>query len=66
MQKFLVLIILSGFSLGATAQQAAIDSSEYAPLSTLTATEDQALMMQQLGITKLRPGPSGNECITLK
>ncbi|GAB4034679.1 acetylxylan esterase [Spirosoma gilvum] len=45
----------------AIAQQAAIDSSKYPPLKTMTAQQDQGNMMQQLGIKKLRPGPSGNE-----
>src|SRR5262245_5239667 len=43
------------------AQPAAIDSSKYLKLTTFTAQQDHANMMQQLGIKKLRPGPSGNE-----
>lgn len=38
-----------------------IDSSKYPRLSTFTAQQDQANMMQQLGIKKLRPGPSSNQ-----
>ncbi|MVM33985.1 acetylxylan esterase [Spirosoma sp. HMF4905] len=60
MQKYLILM-LSMFLTKGVAQQASIDSSKYPPLKTLTAIQDQANMMQQLGIKKLRPGPSGNE-----
>ena len=38
-----------------------VDSSKYPRLSTFTAQQDQANMMQQLGIKKLRPGPSSNQ-----
>src|SRR5438128_4794392 len=38
-----------------------IDSSKYPRLTTFTAQQDHDNMMQQLGIKKLRPGPSGNE-----
>jgi len=41
--------------------QPKIDSSRYPKLFTFTAHEDHANMMEQLGIKKLRPGPSGNE-----
>ncbi len=61
MQKFLTLVLWAVLSFGAVAQQVAIDSSKYPKLHTFTAVEDQAQMMQQLGIKKLRPGPSGNE-----
>lgn len=43
------------------AQTPAIDSSRYPALVTFTTQQDHANMMQQLGIKKLRPGPSGNE-----
>jgi hypothetical protein len=42
----------------ATAQ---IDSSRYQASVTFTAQQDHDNMMQQLGIKKMRPGPSGNE-----
>jgi len=45
----------------ASAQQSNIDSSKYPRLTTFTAQQDHDNMMQQLGIKKLRPGPSGNE-----
>ncbi len=61
MQKYLTVVLLMSLSGGTIAQQAAIDSSKYPPLKTWTAVQDQANMMQQLGIKKLRPGPSGNE-----
>src|SRR5689334_15689543 len=38
-----------------------VDSSKYPRLSTFTAQQDQANMMQQLGIKKLRPGASPNQ-----
>lgn len=38
-----------------------IDSSKYPKLITFTTQQDHAHMLQQLGIQKLRPGPSGNE-----
>ena len=44
-----------------TAQGVAIDSSRYPKPVTFTTQQDHANMMQQLGIKKLRPGPSGNE-----
>ena len=61
MQKYLSLMLFMSLSYGAAAQQSVIDSSKYPPLKTWTALQDQANMMQQLGIKKLRPGPSGNE-----
>ncbi|HPH89370.1 MAG TPA: hypothetical protein PLZ68_01055 [Ferruginibacter sp.] len=47
-------------SLFATAQPA-IDSSKYCKPVNFTTAQDQANMLQQLGIKKLRPGPSGDE-----
>lgn len=38
-----------------------IDSTKYKRPVTLTAEQDHQNMMQQLGIKKLRPGPSGDE-----
>jgi len=40
---------------------AQVDASKYPPLVTYTTQQDHDNMKQQLGITKLRPGPSGNE-----
>lgn len=42
------------------AQQPVIDSSKYPRLSNFTTQQDHANMLQQLGIKKLRPGPSSN------
>lgn len=61
MKHYVSFMLFMALSLGAVAQQATIDSSKYPPLKTWTAMQDQANMMQQLGIKKLRPGPSGNE-----
>ena len=43
------------------AQTAKIDSSKHPPLVWFTAQQDHDNMMKQLGIRKLRPGPSGDE-----
>ncbi|WP_353482808.1 acetylxylan esterase [Haliscomenobacter sp.] len=40
---------------------AQVDASEYPPQVTFTTQQDHDNMKQQLGITKLRPGYSGNE-----
>jgi hypothetical protein len=55
---FLLLIIQAG---SAMAQPPKIDSSKYPHLTIFTTQQDHDNMMQQLGIKKLRPGPSGNE-----
>jgi hypothetical protein len=60
MQKKLFLFI-PFFSCAVMAQVPKIDSSKYARLTTFTGQQDQDNMKQQLGITKLRPGKSGNE-----
>jgi len=52
---FLLSVALGALS----AQEAARPSS--GELATLTTDEDHQNMMRQLGITALRPGPSGNE-----
>ena len=41
--------------------QEANKGGQWPPLVTMTAQEDHDDMMRQLGIKKLRPGPSGNE-----
>ena len=63
MKKFNFLNLLIGLACTACAQQSSmkIDSSKYPALKTFTAQQDHDQMMQQLGIKKLRPGPSGNE-----
>jgi hypothetical protein len=61
MKKYVAFVLSLCLSYAGVAQQTVIDSSKYPPLKTWTAEQDQANMMQQLGIKKLRPGPSGNE-----
>jgi hypothetical protein len=61
MKRFLFVTLLAGIIHTATAQNTAIDSSKYPRITTWTAQQDHDNMMQQLGIKKLRPGPSGNE-----
>lgn len=56
---FFLLIVIPGYT--ALAQETKIDSSRYPRITTFTAQQDHDNMMQQLGIKKLRPGPSGNE-----
>ena len=61
MNKF-ILLLLPAISINiALAQSAKIDSSKYPRPVTFTTQQDQNNMMEQLGIKKLRPGPSGNE-----
>ena len=60
MKKYLFLLIVSGFAYTSFSQVAAIDSSKYPRMVTFTTQQDHADMMHQLGIKKLRPGPSGN------
>jgi len=61
MKKHLFFLLLTSFNHPSFAQEAKIDSSRYPRIVTFTAQQDHDNMMQQLGITKLRPGPSGNE-----
>ncbi len=61
MRKFVILVLCAG-CLHANAQTGkTIDSSLYPKPVTFTQEQDHENMMQQLGIKKLRPGPSGNE-----
>ena len=60
MKQYLSLVLSLCLSSISMAQPAKIDSSKYASPVTYTAQQDHAHMMQQLGITKLRPGPGGN------
>jgi hypothetical protein len=55
---FLLWILIVCFT---TVAQQAMNENKYPPLTTFTAQQDHDNMMQQLGIKKLRPGPSGNE-----
>src|SRR5689334_4772733 len=61
MKKLASLLLTSALSYAVTAQPPKIDSSKFPRLTTFTAQQDHDNMMQQLGIKKLRPGPSGNE-----
>lgn len=61
MKKLAFLLFVTIAVFAATAQPPKIDSSKFPHLTTFTAQQDHDNMMQQLGIKKLRPGPSGNE-----
>ncbi|MGZ5221977.1 MAG: glucuronyl esterase domain-containing protein, partial [Chitinophagaceae bacterium] len=61
MRKFSFFLLLTSSITTVIAQNPSIDSSKYPALVTFTTQQDHADMMQQLGIKKLRPGPSGNE-----
>jgi hypothetical protein len=61
MKKYILSLLLLGFIHETNAQPAKIDSSKYPRLTTFTGQQDHDNMKQQLGITKLRPGKSGNE-----
>jgi len=61
MKKVLFSLLLGSSAFSAIAQGTSIDSSKYPPPITFTAQQDHDNMKQQLGIKKLRPGPSGNE-----
>ncbi len=61
MKKLAFVLSTIIFSFAVKAQPPRIDSSKYPRLTTFTTQQDHANMMQQLGIKRLRPGPSGNE-----
>lgn len=61
MKKILLFFLGSLSVYVLKAQAPVIDSSKYPKLTTFTAQQDHDDMMKQLGITKLRPGPNGNE-----
>ncbi len=61
MKKLFPFLLLAAASLPAVGFQLPIDSSRYPTPVVMTADQDHANMMQQLGIKKLRPGPSGND-----
>ncbi len=56
--KYTLLVALVLITANSNAQNA---GSKNAPPLTLTAIEDRQKMMDQLGLKKMRPGPSGNE-----
>ena len=60
--KLILLVILTALLvLGGKAQEKKSGAGDIPPLVTFTAAQDHEDMMKQLGITELRPGPSGNE-----
>ena len=61
MKKTLLFLLIMSFANATMTQPTMIDSSKYPRLTTFTAQQDHDNMMEQLGIKKLRPGPSGNE-----
>ncbi len=61
MKQIFYSILFAYIQVGAIAQPSSIDSTKYPKPVTFTAKEDQENMMQQLGIKRLRPGPSGDE-----
>jgi hypothetical protein len=61
MKKLFSFFLIVALAQTAWAQISKIDSTKYPQLVTFTAQQDHDNMMQQLGIKKLRPGPSGNE-----
>ncbi len=61
MKKNVLFFLLLTIAYNSIAQVSNIDSSKYPKPATFTAQQDHDNMMQQLGIKKLRPGPSGNE-----
>ena len=61
MKRLTIFFLLAGATSVATSQNSKIDSTKYPRLTTFTAQQDHDNMKQQLGIKKLRPGPSGNE-----
>lgn len=60
MKKFICLVLVVCLAYVAKAQDSPIDSSMYPQPVTYTAQQDHDNMMRQLGIKKLRPGPSGD------
>jgi len=61
MKKILFSVLTAGVAYITIAQEVNVDSSKYPQPVTFTAQQDHDNMKQQLGIKKLRPGPSGNE-----
>jgi len=61
MKKLAFLFVITALTGRIEAQTSKIDSSKFPRPTIFTAQQDHANMMQQLGIKKLRPGPSGNE-----
>ena len=60
MNKIIFSVVFAFFGYTVLAQDFQTDSSKYPKPVTITAQQDHDNMMQQLGITRLRPGPNGN------
>ena len=54
-------MLITVCTIAASAQQPNMDRNKYPKPVNFTSQQNQENMMQQLGIKKLRPGPSGNE-----
>src|SRR6188768_4197429 len=61
MQKLFFFLITVAICTRSIAQDTTINGIKYPKPSNLTSQQNQENMMQQLGIKKLRPGPSGEE-----
>src|SRR5678816_3517366 len=61
MKKLICFMIAVNIANTIIAQDTTINGIQYPKLANFTSQQNQQHMMQQLGITKLRPGPSGNE-----
>ena len=61
MKRITFLLLISILMKSAYAQTVKIDSAKYPKLVTFTTAQDHENMQKQLGVTSLRPGPSGNE-----
>ena len=61
MKKIFFFLITLSITELTLAQDTIINGSKYLKPANFTSQQNQQNMMQQLGITKLRPGPSGNE-----
>jgi len=61
MKRFFLLLLVVIMARSAATQEIKSAPGEFPPPMRLTAQQDQENMMRQLGITVLRPGPSGNE-----
>src|SRR5215471_17817666 len=61
MKRLTAWLLIAACFKTVSAQPPKIDSTKYPHPVTFTAEQDHDNMMRQLGIKKLRPGPSGNE-----
>ncbi|HWB94079.1 MAG TPA: endo-1,4-beta-xylanase [Puia sp.] len=60
MKRFFFCLVVLGLMQKGMAQDTIVNGNRYPLPVTLTAQEDHDNMMRQLGITQLRPGPSGD------